>query len=32
MSAGGRFVTHLKVDGEGFVTDYPGFWRAEERT
>ncbi|RPJ52758.1 MAG: hypothetical protein EHM23_32300 [Acidobacteria bacterium] len=29
-SGGGKFVAWLRVDDEtGFVTDYPGFWRAE---
>jgi uncharacterized protein len=28
-SAGGSFVTELKVSEAGFVTDYPGFWREE---
>jgi len=28
-SAGGRFVTELKVNEAGFVTLYPGFWEAE---
>lgn len=25
-SAGGRFVTELRVNEAGFVTEYPGFW------
>ncbi|HXK58341.1 MAG TPA: putative glycolipid-binding domain-containing protein [Acidobacteriota bacterium] len=28
-SGGGKFVAWLKVNEDGFVTDYPGFWRAE---
>ncbi len=28
-SGGGKFVAWLRVDETGFVTDYPGFWRAE---
>ncbi len=28
-SGGGKFVAWLRVDEDGFVTDYPGFWRAE---
>ncbi|HKG54091.1 MAG TPA: putative glycolipid-binding domain-containing protein [Anaerolineales bacterium] len=28
-SAGGQFITELKVNDSGFVTDYPGIWRAE---
>jgi len=28
-SAGGRFVTELRVNGAGFVTHYPGFWQIE---
>jgi hypothetical protein len=28
-SAGGRFVAELKVNEEGFVTEYPGLWRQE---
>jgi hypothetical protein len=28
-SAGGRFAAELRVDEEGFVTDYPSFWRQE---
>jgi uncharacterized protein len=28
-SANGTFVRDLKVDATGFVTDYPGFWRAD---
>jgi hypothetical protein len=30
-SAGGRFVTELKVDEAGFVTEYPGFWGVDGR-
>jgi uncharacterized protein len=26
-SSGGRFVADLEVDEEGFVIEYPGFWR-----
>ena len=29
-SAGGKFVRDLTVDDVGFVTDYPGLWRAEQ--
>lgn len=29
-SAGGKFVRDLTVDDAGFVTDYPGLWRAEQ--
>lgn len=29
-SAGGTFVRDLHVNGHGFVTEYPGFWVAEE--
>lgn len=29
-SAGGRFVTELQVNADGFVTVYPGLWEAEE--
>jgi uncharacterized protein len=29
-SAGGRFVTDIEVNAEGFVTHYPNFWRVEE--
>jgi hypothetical protein len=29
-SGGGQFVAWLRVDENGFVIDYPGFWRAEE--
>lgn len=28
-SSGGSFVSMLKVNGAGFVTDYPGLWQAE---
>ncbi len=28
-SGGGAFVAWLKVNKAGFVTEYPGFWRAE---
>jgi hypothetical protein len=28
-SAGGQFVTELKVDSSGFVIDYPNLWQAE---
>lgn len=28
-SAGGSFVSTLKVNNAGFVTDYPGLWQAE---
>lgn len=28
-SGGGRFVTELTVDGDGFVTRYPNFWQME---
>jgi hypothetical protein len=28
-SAGGQFVADLKVNGAGFVLDYPGLWQAE---
>lgn len=28
-SAGGKFVTDLKVNRSGFVIDYPGIWQAE---
>jgi len=28
-SAGGQFVADLKVNGAGFVVDYPGLWKAE---
>jgi len=28
-SAGGQFFADLKVNGSGFVIDYPGIWRAE---
>ena len=28
-SAGGQFITELKVNQAGFVTDYPGIWQAE---
>lgn len=28
-SAGGQFVTDLKVDRSGFVVDYPGVWQSE---
>ncbi len=28
-SAGGSFVADLRVNAEGFVTEYPGFWRVE---
>lgn len=28
-SAGGRFVTEIRVDAAGFVTLYPDFWQAE---
>jgi len=28
-SGGGKFVAWLKVDENGFITDYPVFWRAE---
>jgi uncharacterized protein len=28
-SAGGQFVSELKVNQAGFVVDYPGIWRAE---
>jgi uncharacterized protein len=28
-SAGGQFVAELKVNGVGFVLDYPGIWQAE---
>lgn len=28
-SAGGRFAAELRVSEEGFVTDYPRFWRQE---
>jgi uncharacterized protein len=28
-SAGGQFVAELKVNGAGFVIDYPGIWQAE---
>jgi uncharacterized protein len=28
-SAGGAFVRELAVNGEGFVSEYPGFWRSE---
>ena len=28
-SAGGQFVAELKVNGSGFVTDYPGIWKTE---
>ena len=28
-SAGGQFVAELKVNGSGFVTNYPGIWQAE---
>ncbi|RPI27782.1 MAG: hypothetical protein EHM61_07275 [Acidobacteria bacterium] len=28
-SGGGKFVAWLKVNEDGFVTEYPGFWRAE---
>jgi hypothetical protein len=26
---GGKFVADLKVDGDGFVVDYPGIWVME---
>lgn len=29
-SAGGSFVRDLEVNGDGFVVDYPEFWKAEE--
>jgi hypothetical protein len=29
-SGGGSFVADLTVNADGFVTDYPGLWRAEE--
>ena len=28
-SGGGKFVTNIQVDGEGFVIEYPGIWVAE---
>jgi hypothetical protein len=28
-SSGGQFVANLKVSRTGFVTEYPGLWRAE---
>lgn len=28
-SAGGRFVTELKVNPAGFITQYPGLWQVE---
>lgn len=28
-SAGGRFVAELKVNEEGFITEYPGLWEQE---
>jgi len=28
-SAGGKFVADLRVNPIGFVTEYPGYWRAE---
>jgi hypothetical protein len=28
-SSGGKFVADLKVDGDGFVVDYPGIWVME---
>lgn len=28
-SAGGQFITELKVNHSGFVIDYPGIWKAE---
>ena len=28
-SAGGQFITELKVNESGFVIDYPGIWQAE---
>jgi hypothetical protein len=28
-SGGGKFVADLTVNSAGFVTDYPGFWRAD---
>ena len=31
-SGGGRFVADLKVNPAGFVTHYPGLWRAEAST
>jgi hypothetical protein len=29
-SAGGRFVTELRVNAAGFVTRYPSFWQVED--
>ena len=29
-SGGGRFETELDVDGDGFVTLYPGFWQIDD--
>lgn len=31
-SAGGTFTRDLTVNAFGFVTDYPGLWRAEQRS